>query len=96
MLYASEKNSKIKIRLLTIFQLFEGKASIEISIVLKQSDVIIRNAIHRYNKFVLIILYLQLRIQLIVFNTNCNIYTYQCQHKYYIYTYQFEYKACIL
>ncbi len=50
-LYTSEKNSKIKTRLLTILHLFEGKSSVEISVLLKQSDATIRKTIHRYNKF---------------------------------------------
>lgn len=50
-LYTTEKNSKIKTRLLTILHLFEGKSSVEISILLKQSDATIRKTIHRYNKF---------------------------------------------
>ena len=50
-LYTSEKNSKIKTRLLTILHLFEGKSSVEISLLLKQSDATIRTTIHRYNKF---------------------------------------------
>jgi transposase len=50
-LYTSEKNSKIKTRLLIILHLLEGKSSVEISILLKQSDATIRKTIHRYNKF---------------------------------------------
>jgi transposase len=50
-LYTSEKNSKIKTRLLTILHLLEGKSSVEISLLLKQSDATIRKTIHRYNKF---------------------------------------------
>ncbi|WP_050816276.1 helix-turn-helix domain-containing protein [Clostridium sp. DL-VIII] len=50
-LYKSEKNPKIKTRLLTILHLFEGKSSVEISLLLKQSDATIRTTIHRYNKF---------------------------------------------
>ena len=50
-LYISEKNSKIKTRLLNILHLLEGKSSVEISLLLKQSDATIRKTIHRYNKF---------------------------------------------
>ncbi|MPQ42957.1 IS630 family transposase [Clostridium tarantellae] len=50
-LYSSEKNSRIKTRLLTLLLVLENNASIGISKILKQSDATVRKTIHRYNKF---------------------------------------------
>ncbi|MGL5244594.1 MAG: IS630 family transposase [Sarcina sp.] len=50
-LYLSEKNSKIKTRLLTLLLVLEDNTSVEISKILKQSDATVRKTIHRYNKF---------------------------------------------
>ena len=48
-LYSSEKNGKIKIRLLTIIYFYEGYTSVPISKMVKQSDFTVRQNLHRWN-----------------------------------------------
>ncbi|MGL5245390.1 MAG: IS630 family transposase [Sarcina sp.] len=50
-LYSSEKNARIKTRLLTLLLVLEDNTSVGISKILKQSDATVRKTIHRYNKF---------------------------------------------
>jgi len=50
-LYRTEKNAKIKTRMLTILYFYEGKTSLEVAKLMHQSDSTVRAVLHRYNKF---------------------------------------------
>ena len=48
-LYNTERNGKIKIRLLAIMYFYEGKTSVPVSKLVKQSDYTVRQNLHRWN-----------------------------------------------
>ena len=48
-LYNTERNGKIKIRLLVIMYFYEGKTSVPVSKMVKQSDFTVRQNLHRWN-----------------------------------------------
>lgn len=50
-LYLTEKNAKIKIRLLTILYFYEGNTSLKVAKLVHHSDSTVRMTLHRYNKF---------------------------------------------
>ena len=49
-LYQTEKDVRLKIRLLAILHFFEGYTSLEVAKLLHQSDSTVRRYLHRYNK----------------------------------------------
>lgn len=48
-LYSTEKDGRMKTRLLTIMYLYEGKTSVPVSKLVKQSDFTVRQNLHRWN-----------------------------------------------
>lgn len=50
-LYQTERNARIRIRLLVILYFFEGYASLQVSKFVHQSDSTVRRFLHRYNTF---------------------------------------------
>ena len=48
-LYSTEKDSRMKIRLLAIMYFYEGKTSVPVSKLVKQSDFTVRQNLHRWN-----------------------------------------------
>ena len=50
-LYQTEKDVRMKIRLLVILCFFEGYASVKVAKFVHQSDSTVRRFLHRYNKF---------------------------------------------
>lgn len=50
-LYQTEKNVRMKIRLLVILYFFEGYPSLKVAELVHQSDSTVRRYLHRYNKF---------------------------------------------
>lgn len=50
-LYQTEKNVRMKIRLLVILYFFEGYPSLKVAKLVHQSDSTVRRFLHRYNKF---------------------------------------------
>ena len=50
-LYQTEKDARMKIRLLVLLYFFEGYSSMKIAKLVHQSDSTVRRYLHRYNKF---------------------------------------------
>ena len=48
-LYSTEKDSRMKIRLLAIMYFYEGNTSVPVSKMVKQSDFTVRQNLHRWN-----------------------------------------------
>ena len=49
-LYQTEKDVRIKIRLLVILHFYEGYSSLQVAKLVHQSDSTVRRFLHRYNK----------------------------------------------